>query len=195
MVTNLFQDAIRTLDQMGIADVILPFFLIFVLVYATLQKTKILGDDKGAPKKFNIILALVTGLTVVFPHVLSPGSSYDVVPIINGALPWIMLLLVGIISLALLLGLFTGKSLHAWTKLHGWVTVIAVIAVVYIFLASSNAVNAPYWLRGWLYNSALVNTLIALIVFVIVISFITGDDKPAGSDSSVKKFFDSFKPD
>lgn len=41
---------------------VLPFLLVFVLVYAVLQKTKILGEDK---KQINAIISLVIGLIAV----------------------------------------------------------------------------------------------------------------------------------
>ena len=54
------------LESWGLTDVLLPFLLIFTLVFAVLQKTEILGDDK---KNFNVIIALVLGLLFVVPHI------------------------------------------------------------------------------------------------------------------------------
>jgi len=180
-MSNILEDAIRTLDQLGVATVLLPFFLIFTLVFAILQKVKVLGDDS---KKYNIIIAFVAGMAVVFPHVLYTGSRWDVVPLINQALPWVMVLLVVAISIALVAGLATGKSMHDWSgNMKGIFSIVAIVAVIYIFLAASNNLASPHWLQYWLYNRALVNTIIALVVFVVVIGFITG------SDDSKKKGF------
>ncbi|MBI2652090.1 hypothetical protein HYX00_01375, partial [Candidatus Woesearchaeota archaeon] len=57
---------IEVLDRWRVADVLLPFLLIFVIVFAILQKTKILGDSK---KNLNVVVAIVVGLLVVIPHV------------------------------------------------------------------------------------------------------------------------------
>ena len=38
-MAELFQPVIRTLEQWGILDVILPFLLIFTIIYALLLKT------------------------------------------------------------------------------------------------------------------------------------------------------------
>jgi len=43
-------------------DYILPFLLVFVLVFAVLEKTKLLGDGK---KQLDAIVALIIGLIVV----------------------------------------------------------------------------------------------------------------------------------
>ncbi len=40
------EDVIRPLVDLGLVDVILPFLLVFVIVYATLQRTEVLGTGK-----------------------------------------------------------------------------------------------------------------------------------------------------
>jgi len=35
-----------SLQDIGVVDVILPFILIFTIVFAVLEKTKILGEDE-----------------------------------------------------------------------------------------------------------------------------------------------------
>ena len=91
-----FATVIELLDYYRVADVLLPFLLVFLIVFATLQKVKILGESK---KNFNVMLALIMGLAVIFPHVL--GTGPDVVPIINNSLPSISLVIVGIIMSAI----------------------------------------------------------------------------------------------
>ncbi|GAG35226.1 unnamed protein product, partial [marine sediment metagenome] len=58
------EEFIRVLESWGLTDVLLPFLLIFVVMFAILQKTRILGEDK---KRFNMVIALVIGLMVVIP--------------------------------------------------------------------------------------------------------------------------------
>ena len=72
------------LQELGLFDVILPFMLIFALVYAVLTKVNIFGPGT---KNYNIVIALVMGLAVVFPHVLGYyPENQDIVVIINHAL-------------------------------------------------------------------------------------------------------------
>ena len=173
-MVNTFETLLRDLNNAGVAQILLPFFLVFTIVYATLQKVHIFGEKD---KKFNIIVAVISGLAVVFPHVLSPGSTYDVVPQINNALPIIMLILVALLSLGLLIGLFSGKKMEDWTGgIKTIFNIVAIVAVIYIFLVSSQSIGAPEFIRRLFYNAALVNTIIALIVFGVVINFITGSD-------------------
>jgi amino acid transporter len=92
---GVLQQGVYVLENLGVVDVILPFILVFVIVFAVLQKTKILGENKeGKPmKNFNSVIALVMGLAVVIPHVMGsyPDPNMDIVNIINIALPNIVI--------------------------------------------------------------------------------------------------------
>jgi len=93
-----FYDAIESLSESGFLDIFLPFMLIFVIVFAVLQKSKILGTGEEK-RKYNVILALVFGLSVVIPHVLGryPAGS-DPVVMISNILPNISLVMLAVIS-------------------------------------------------------------------------------------------------
>ena len=81
MASYQLVDFINTLESWGLTDVMLPFLLMFTLMFAILQKTKILGDDK---KNFNTVVALVMSLLIVIPHVNGTYPlDYDPVNIIN----------------------------------------------------------------------------------------------------------------
>ena len=48
MVDNILVRGIQSLNELGLSDVLLPFLLIFTIMFAVLQKTKVLGkDDEG----------------------------------------------------------------------------------------------------------------------------------------------------
>ena len=84
-MANEFPEFFVRLEEMGMLDSVLPFILIFTIVFAVLQKTKIIGEGK---RQFNTIVALVLSLMVVIPHVTGrypPGQ--DIILIINQALP------------------------------------------------------------------------------------------------------------
>jgi hypothetical protein len=119
--------AVWKLQEIGIVDIILPFILIFTIVFAILQKTKILGvDDAGKVRKnYNIIVALVMGLGVVIPHVTGsyPSPESDIVNIINQALPNVSVVLVAVIMMMLLIGVFGGGVDFTKSKLSGWIVV------------------------------------------------------------------------
>lgn len=177
-----FADMIYMLQGIGVADVLLPFILVFTVVFAVLQKSKLLGKDS---KKYNVILALVMGASVVFPHILGiyPPTS-DPVNIINGSLPSISVIVVAIIMVMLLLGVFGAELNMDGKGINVWILFISFASVVYVF-----GTNAGFFGNGnfppWLWFLADPNTqslLIMILVFGIIIYFITKDDNKEDKD-------------
>ena len=98
-MTSPLVKAIEFLKDFGLFDVVLPFLLVFSIVFAILEKTRILGveeDGKTPKKQINSMVAFVVGLLVV--------ATNKVVTIINEALPNIILLLVMIVLFLILAG-------------------------------------------------------------------------------------------
>jgi len=176
---SFFENALRSLENLGLLDVLVPFILIFTVVFAVLQKSKILGkEDDGRPKKnFNVIISLVMALAVVVPHITGSYGRFDIVEIINGALPNISLIIVAIIMVLLIIGVF-GKELDiSQSSFGGWIVLIAFIVVIYIFATQAGWTGLPRWLN-FLNDPSTQAAIITILVFGIVIWFITKEDKP-----------------
>ncbi|MCF7872557.1 hypothetical protein K9L97_06005 [Candidatus Woesearchaeota archaeon] len=190
---------ISTMDLLQ--DLLLPFALIFTIIFATLQKTKILGteDDGKTPKKnFNVILSLVMSLAVVIPHLTNSYPwSWDVVNIINQFIPRVALLAVVIIMLLLILGLAGKPADFTKEGLGGGFTLFGIIMIIILFLTSTDVLNRTYlprWLY-FLYDAQFQSLIVVLIVFGIIISYITKDDSKK-KDSGMKdvlKEWNAFK--
>lgn len=181
-----FQDIIYSLENMGVAEVLLPFILIFTLVYAVLQKTKILGvDAHGRPhRNFNVIIALVLGLAVVIPHVINCPTrdscidNPDVVTIMNNALPNVSIVLVAIFMMLLLIGIFSDNFDISRSIYGGFVVIGAFVIVFLIFGIEANWFgDLPSWL-DFLRDPETQSTVIIILVFGIIVWFITKEDKP-----------------
>ncbi|MBI2576349.1 hypothetical protein HYV84_03975 [Candidatus Woesearchaeota archaeon] len=185
MVSRAFnlEEFVRILDSWGLTDVMLPFLLIFVVIFAILQKAKIFGDEK---KKFNLVFALVVALLVVVPHVLNvyPPQA-DVVEIINKALPQISIFAVAIVMLLILIGLFGGEAKWASGSLSGWVAIIAFLVVLIIFGNAAGWWTTWSWLDTFL-GQETVAIIVMILVFAIIVWWITGVDKE--NESPVSKF-------
>lgn len=172
---------VRTLDNWGLTDVMLPFLLIFVIIFAVLQKTKILGEGK---KNLNVVVALVVGLLVIIPHVTGrfPPDA-DPVVIMNEALPQVSLVLVAIIFLLILIGVFGQDYVLLGVAMPGWITFISLGIIILIFGGA-----AGWWSSGFdqfleeKFGSEAVAIVIMLLVFGITIAWITseGKDEKAG---------------
>ncbi|MBU0637060.1 MAG: hypothetical protein KKF89_00360 [Nanoarchaeota archaeon] len=192
-----FESSIYALWDIGVVDVILPFLIIFTLVFAALEKSHILGKDS---KKFNVVIALCMGFSVIIPHVLwgsrDPSNAFlgngmlDVVNIMNKALPDVSLVLIAFVMVMLILGIIGGDVNFAGTSLGGIAMVIAIIAVLVVFLSAANVWRTlPWWLR-WVQDPYVKEVVVVLLVFGIIIGFITKDDK-----NSKEKGFKHFMED
>ena len=165
-----------TLQDWGITDVLLPFVLIFVIVFAILQKTKILGEGK---KNYNVAVAVVVGLLVVIPHVTGkfPPNS-DPVEIINNSLPQVSIFLVAIVFLLILLGVFGQDFVMIGVSMPGWITLFSILVILLIFGGA-----AGWWPDGfnqWLENAfgtESVAIVVMILVFGVIIAWITKESK------------------
>lgn len=125
-----FRDYILYLQQIGFYDVFLPFLLVFAIVFAVLEKTKIFGE-RG---RVNLIIALVIALLLVVQR--------DIVNTINTFLPSVSLILVIVLAFLLVLTMVAGKEFKG---LGGSAMGVAVIAII-IALALALSPRLPNFL-------------------------------------------------
>lgn len=170
-----FSDAIRFLEQLGIVDVILPFILIFTLLFAVLQKVKLFGPDSGS-KKYNIVFAIIIASITVIPHVTGTyPPNADVINIINNSLPQIALVIVAILMVLLMTGIIGGGEPKF--DFGKWIGAIAFVIVAYIFGASAGWWNL-YGFFNYFSDPNLLTVVILLLVFGGVIWFVTHEKEP-----------------
>lgn len=167
-----FREVIGFLDKIGIYDVVLPFLLVFTIVFAILEKTRLLGTDdidgkKYTKKNLNSMFAFIAAFLVV--------ASTNLVKVINESVANIVLLLLLSVLFLLLIGSFYKEGEEVYLK--GWMRtlfmIIMFVGIVLIFMNSlgwlevvsdffSDNIDEP-----WLVSIIMVLAL-ALIMFVIV---------------------------
>lgn len=164
-------DFLAQLEQFGLLDAVLPFILIFAVLFVTLQRVSIFGQGK---KNINMLVSLVISLTVIVPHVLGtypPGQ--DVITIINSALPNVSLVIVLMVAALILVGVFI-PNFAAGGGFGGILAVISIGIVVYIF-----GLSAGWWKSagtlGFLSNPDVQAVLVIVLVFAVVIFMITAE--------------------
>jgi len=176
-------NAIDFFKDFGLFDVILPFLLVFTIVYAILEKTRILGtvklkDADIGNKNLNSMVAFVIGLLVV--------ATANVVRAINESLPNVILLLVVLISFLILIGVFwkTGE-MDFMTQHKGWYKffmVILFIGVVAIFLnaiyvtSGGQEYSLLLVLLNWIvtnWSGTIFAAIIVLVLIILAIWFVT----------------------
>ncbi|NQU79411.1 hypothetical protein HQ545_06610 [Candidatus Woesearchaeota archaeon] len=121
-----------TFLDIGLAQhfqVIFPILLVFVLIFALLEKSKILGENKG----LHSLIALSIAMMLLFV----PG----VVDVINVMAPWFVLFFLAIIFFMFLLLAFGTKWEAVTEYATGWATphwFILVISIVIFIGALAN---------------------------------------------------------
>jgi len=184
-LTSLIYD----LEYYGIFDVILPFLLVFTLVFAVLQRIKLFGEDK---KSINIVVALIIGILTVVPHVTGRyPAQYDPVAIINSLLPSVGVLSVVIILILFLGGMFGGE--YSGSSVPGIIMVLILLVIGYIFGTTVGWWEAPSQTFGSWWSSSLSTLVIVILVFGVIIWFITSGDKKTPGESLTKVLKDLFK--
>ncbi len=179
MVTPLGR-AIEFFRDFGLFDVVLPFLLVFTIIFAILEKTRILGIVKTKEgelpnKNLNAMVAFVVGLLVV--------ATANIVRTINESLPNVVLLIVISVSFLLMIGVFlkTGE-LDFSDKHKKWYAVFVVImliAVIAIFLNSIYTKNGDSWLEVALFfiitewTGAVFTSILFLVIIILAVWFIT----------------------
>ncbi len=104
-------------------DVIYAVLLVFALVFAALQKTKVIGDSLAV----NSIIAVVAGILVAL--------SRDVVEIINFMIPWFVIAIIFFVLIILIFQIFglkeTDLAAAAKDKAVYW-TILGIAIVIFV---------------------------------------------------------------
>ena len=176
-----FTDLFTWFDRLGVADSLLPFLLVFSIIFAILERVKIFGENN---KKTHVIIALIMGILFVIPHVTGTyPSGSDPVSIINTAIPNVGVVLIAIIMIMLIVGVFGHNLNIKGSALSVVVILLAFGYVIYIFgwAAGWWSTGGTFsWGLGFLGDPETRAMLIVLAVFLIVVFVIIGGKGPAG---------------
>ena len=148
-------------------DYVLPFVLIFTIVFAVLQRTKLLGDDV---RQINALVGLVAGLLLIaFPY---PRS------IVVLLMPFLAVSIVILLVFMLLYGFIAGKKeediLGKWWK-------VAFGAILFISLLSYLIFISGYWgyvldfFFGGGYSQIWTNIILIIVIIGAIVAVIRGE--------------------
>ncbi len=137
-----------------IAEGVLPFILVFTIVFAVLQKSKILGDGK---KQIDALVGIVFGLITI--------TVARAVGIINQLLPFLAVAIVMILVFLILIAVFHQEKFELHKNLKNTLMVLSFIAVIIAGLIFTGA---------WNYLSSKFtgpdgSSLITNVVFIVII--------------------------
>ena len=182
--TTVLGGTVEFLATLGVYDIILPFLLVFTLMFAFLEKTKVLGvevllvDGKEIPytrKNLNAIVAFTTAFFVI--------ASSQLVRILSEVIANVMIIIVTGTCFMLAVGItHTGKeefSLDSMGK--GWKMGFWIASLVGIILILFNALGWLTLIYGFLvtrWDSAAVATILMILLFVGFMAWVTSSKKP-----------------
>ena len=181
---SMFRGIIEFFFKLGIYDVILPFLLVFTLVFAILEKTRVLGTEEIEGKKYtrknlNAMVAFATGFLTI--------ASAKVVAVINQTVANVMLLLIVCIFFLLLVGSFFKEEPHAFfLEKGGWRTtfmILVFLGLAFIFLDALDLLDQIFDFLGGTDRGEVVGPALLLVVIVMFIAFITHDRAEGGKSS------------
>lgn len=181
-MATTFRGVIDFFNELGIYDVILPFLLVFSIVFAILEKTKVLGyedkEKKTTKKNLNSMVAFVIAFLVV--------GSTKLVAIINETMANIVLLILLAVAFLMLVGVFLGSEETKFEWKDPWMIFFSLfmfIAIVAIFLNAIKTDAGESWLdvifryvsANWSGN--VVGSIILMIVVIGFMWFVTKGPK------------------
>ncbi len=181
-----FRDVMDFFAGLGVFDVVLPFLLIFTVVFALLERTKVFGTEKVdgheyTKKNLNSAAAFVISFLVV--------ASSELVEVITKVSSQFVVILFLIVLFLLLVGSFFKEEPHAFfLEKGGWRTafmIIVFVGLVFIFLDALGLTDQVFsFLRGTA-SGEVVGSALLLILIVIFVVFIT-QDRGGGSSGGSK---------
>jgi lysylphosphatidylglycerol synthetase-like protein (DUF2156 family) len=166
---------ITLLQNFGFFRVILPFLLVFSIIYAVLIKTEVLGKE-GPGKSASIVVALVAAFLVI---VYTP-----VVNALATILPQAAFLIIIVVLVLMVLGLFGVKMEKYTGEANYWMLglglIIAGLFVIMIGVAVGPSVPALYMISQAFLGAIPItgeisaDTVALLVGAIIILSIIIG---------------------
>ena len=177
-----FRDVLDFFDDIGLFDVVLPFLLVFTIVFALLERTKVFGVEdidgkKYTKKNLNSVAAFVIAFLVV--------ASSRLVEIITEVSSNFVVILFGIVLFLLLVGSFFQEKPEGVFLEGGWKTtfmVIVFIVLAFIFLDAVNLLDDTFGFLSGSDKGEVVGSVILLILVVMFVAYVT-QDKGSSSHS------------
>lgn len=181
MTDTVLGNAMNFLVELGVFQVVLPFLLVFTMVFAFLEKTKVYGTEQYRSeidgkihevtrKNLNSMTAFVIAFFVV--------ASAQLVSLISEVTSNVVLLIVLVFSFTLTIGAFQKQEEKGFFLNKTWTIIFEVIVFVGIALIFLNALGwldtaYNYLASNW--SGEVVATIMMVAIFAGFIWYITKD--------------------
>ena len=174
MASSPLGEAIEFLKDFGFFDVVLPFLLVFTIVFGVLEKTKLFGTTDKKPKQnINAMIAFVIALFFV--------AATNLVEATAQFLPQVVVLLITLMSFMMLVGFFYADQEFSFEKHTFWKVFLTIIFFIGIVLLAWHAYSPETFEGlGGFWESTTGVTIIFLVIIVGTILFVTMGGKKGG---------------
>lgn len=175
-MASAFRNVIEFFADIGLYDVVLPFLLVFTIVFAILEKTKVFGtetiDGKEYPKKnldamTSFVIAFFVVASSKLVEIITTVSSYTVILLMLSVL---FLLLVGSFMKEGEGGFLTGN----WNYFF---MIMMFIGIVLIFIYALGWWDSIWGFFRFQTGGEVVGSLILIAIIVLFIWYVVKDEK------------------
>ena len=154
-----FQSVLQQWSSIGLFDIILPIILIFTVIFAILQRTRILGKSKS----IDAVVALVIG----FFAISNPYVTQLFIPLFSNAALGLMVLLVFLLVMAFANKEYDRDSWNQITLIGGFVIFIWLMSRAADYFGGDYLIfSSDWWYTNawWIVPLSLFGLLIAFVV-------------------------------
>jgi len=150
-----FYDLFMQLQGSGFYEFLLPFLLVFAVIFGILQKSNLFGSGQ---KGINAVVAIVLGLLIT--------SQFEVVRNLTTFLPRMSYFIIIAMMVLIFIALFAGGEI----QIHGFALAVVVIAALlgtYWALGPAMGFDVPFWLtQNWMMIAVLMIVLFLIVVVI-----------------------------
>ncbi|MBD3318387.1 hypothetical protein GF342_00590 [Candidatus Woesearchaeota archaeon] len=180
---TIVKEVLQVWADIGLLDVILPFAVVFTIVWSVLEKTKVLGPKS---QQYNTVVAFVLGFLVI--------AALHLIDIITTVMQWSAFAVVAF-TFILILGKFMGGFASDPTKTNypKWLALIAIAIIAAYALGFSGVFNIDI-VERWILPLGVAFGFVALVVWAVIRP---GGPVPTKKKPSSKRVqhVGSFKPE
>jgi hypothetical protein len=187
MAGTVLGNVLEFFVRLGVYDVVLPFLLVFTIVYAILERSRVLGTEKVDGKEYTKRnLNAMAAFTVAF-LVIASSRLVETITSVSGNM--VVLLFLGVFFM-LLIGSFYGQGELGEKGLQGgWRTtflIIMFIGIIGVFMNAIKTASGRTWLDvAWSYllanwSGTVVASIVLIAAVILFIGYLTKSEaKPA----------------
>ena len=154
------QDLFYQWESFGVFDIVLPFFLIFSLVFGILTATNAFGKNKGVSLMISLVIAVMalrTGLVQVFFTDLFPKLGVG---------------LAVLLTFVILIAAFIPKE-----HMSGWLIGVGVGGVVIAIIIMISVFNNYGWFGSYFWQEYWGLTVFGIIFIILIIAIFNMTNK------------------